>query len=121
MSYKEAEVTVSLVANADLSAKQYHLVKLANASGVAQVAICGDGEDAAGVLQDNPTSGKVGAVAVAGITQVKCGAALTAGARFASDANGKAVPVATGDTSLGFVLESATADGDIVPALIGKL
>ena len=46
--------------------------------------------------------------------EVEAGAAIAAGAPVTSDANGKAVAAAAGQIAIGFSVESADADGDII-------
>lgn len=125
---------ITLIAGADLSAKQFYAVKL-NSSG--QVIAAGAGEAAIGVVQNKPASGQAATVRVAGITKIVAGIAITAGAAVASGAAGKAKPAVaastnTGDAGgatdalvgsyvLGFALEEATADGQLIGLLIDKL
>lgn len=98
------------IAGADLSSKQYTFVKMSGAD----VVSAGDGEDAIGVLWNDPTSGKAASVVRGGDPHVYAGAAITAGADIASDAAGKVVPAATGDYVLGQARAAAAADGDLV-------
>lgn len=46
--------------------------------------------------------------------EVEAGAAIAAGARLTSDANGKAVTAAAGEQCVGFATEAAAADGDVI-------
>ncbi len=88
----------------------------------------GAGEAAIGVaLEDyNPTGGSAPyvwpnrtgvAVRLIGTALVEAGAALTAGARVASDANGKAKGAGTGEAVLGVALKGAAA-GEFVEVLL---
>ena len=104
----------SFIAGADLSALQYHAVKL-NTSG--QIVACGDGESAIGILQDDPESGKVGRVMTLGITYGIAGDAITAGSNVASDANSELVTAGGGDAVIGVALETA-ATGDAIAILL---
>jgi len=90
---------VTLPAAADLSSYQYRFIKV-DSSGYA--ALCGDGQDADGVLQNDPGA--------AGRAAGTC----TAGGDAASDANGRAVNAASGDYIKGVFLESATGAGQII-------
>lgn len=111
MSSKQSEVLVSLVAGADLSAKQYFFVAV---SADGQIDPAGDGAMADGVLQNKPdAAGKAATVAIGGITQVICGGTVTRGGPVASDAAGEAVDAATGDIILGTALETG-ADGQVI-------
>ncbi|SCM71512.1 hypothetical protein KL86PLE_100245 [uncultured Pleomorphomonas sp.] len=122
---------ITRLAGADLSSSQYLFVKLdANA----QVVVAGAGEDAIGVLQNKPAAGQAATVRVGGLSKVVAGAAITAGARVASDASGKAktavaATVNTSDTgaaadavvasfSMGHAFEAASGDGQVIEILL---
>lgn len=100
--------TVNAVAGADLSAAQHLLVKQHSVAG--QVVLAGDGENAIGVLLNDPTSGQAATVAIGGKVKVIAGGTVAIGARVASDANGKAVTAATGDYVLGTAVNGAAAN-----------
>jgi len=104
---------VTLTAAADLSSYQYRFIKV-DSSGYA--ALCGDGQDADGVLQNDPgAAGRAANVMVGvGITKITAGGTCTAGGDAASDANGRAVNAASGDYIKGVFLESATGAGQII-------
>lgn len=109
--------TFSLDAGADLSAKQYFFVKVGTADNAAVV--CGDGENALGVLINAPLSGEPAAIANSGVVKVSAGGSITRGANVASDAAGEAVTAASGDYVLGIALEAAD-DGDIIRVAFDK-
>lgn len=113
MAYKENQMTVSLMAGADLSGAQYHFVSV-NAGG--NVVAAGDGAHAVGVVNNDPISGRVAEVAIGGIIKAKCGGNVTRGGPVASDATGKAVNAATGDIILGTALDVGI-DGAIISVL----
>ncbi len=124
---------ITLVAGADLSASQFLAVKL-NSSGRAVLA--GAGEDAVGVLQSKAGAGLPVTVRVAGITKFIAGDAIAAGARVASDADGKAktavaasvntsdagapADAVAGSFTLGHALEAAAASGVFIAVLLSK-
>ncbi len=113
-------VKVTLVAGADLSAKQYNFVKL-NSSGEA-VAIAAITDVPVGVLQNAPTSGQEAEVLIVGGTKIVAGAAIGEGALVGTGATGKAVALVAGtDTTkyvVGTLLTESAADGNIVTAVI---
>lgn len=116
MAYLNNLQTVSLEAGADLSAKQYFFVAVA-ADG--QVDPAGNGANADGVLQNDPdAAGKMADVAIAGISKVVAGAAITRGDKVASDAAGKAKTAVSTNRVLGLALAAAAADGDVFPVLL---
>lgn len=108
-----------LVAAADLSAKQFCFVKI-DASGL--VAVCGNGELALGVLQNNPVAGEAADVMVEGVTKVVCSASLAAGAVVGSNASGLAEAPATGEYGLGVLAAAGTTTvyGTLVLKPCGK-
>lgn len=118
MSKTIAPVSASAEAGADLSASQYCFVKI-NSSG--QLAVASDGgADAVGVLQDAPAAaGRVARYDHQGVTRVKAGGTLAAGADFSCDAAGKAVAVGTGESRLGVTREAAV-NGQIISVVLDK-
>ena len=118
MSYEEALKTISLVANGDQSGNQYKFVK-EGASGMALNTTSGG--QCTGVLQNKPTSGQVGAVAVDGVSKVIAGAAVAKGADVMSNATGLAITATgTGAYIQGEALEAATAANQIIAVLLKK-
>lgn len=112
-------VKTTLVAGEDLSAKQYTFVKL-NSSGQA-IAAAAATDVPIGVLQNAPTSGQEAEVLVVGGTKVVAGAAITLPANIGTGATGKAVALATTDTTkyvVGQLVTASAADGNIVTAVI---
>lgn len=107
---------LTMEAGQDLSAKQYYFVTVA-ADG--QIDPTGDGAEADGVLQNAPSAaGYAATVAVAGISQVVAGAAITRGASIASGSAGKAKTATSGNRVLGKAMDAAAADGDIIRVLL---
>ena len=113
-------VKVTLVAAADLSAKQYTFVKLDSSGQVAAAAAATD--IPIGVLQNAPTAGQEAEVLVVGGTKVVAGAAIGEGALVGTSATGKAVALVAGtDTTkyvVGTLLTESAADGNVVTAVI---
>jgi hypothetical protein len=79
-------VKVSLVAAADLSAKQYHFVKLDSDGKAAAIAAVTD--RAIGILQNDPLSGQEAEVLVVGGSKLVAGGAITEGAIVGTSAAG---------------------------------
>ena len=113
MAFKEGTSAITLVAGADLSASQHRFVKV-NASGYAVLA--GAGENAAGVLANDPTSGQAGTVDVGGVTKVVAGATVALGAEVESDANAAAITQSAGE-ALGIALSGGAA-GELISVLL---
>jgi hypothetical protein len=113
MGYEIPGKNITLIAAADLTAKQYHGVVL-DANGKA-AAVTVAGADAIGILQMPAIAGEAATVMVSGITKAIYGANITAGQRVMVDATGKIVPFATpaaGSTNyaIGRALESGVAN-----------
>ena len=113
------QLPFGVTAAADLSAKQYYLVKLAAAS---TVNLTGAGDVAAGVLINKPASGEAASVFALGFGQVICdgnAAAISRHDPLKSDANGKAVKADTADDHvIGWSFEASSANGDVIWAFI---
>lgn len=117
--YVDSQSKVSLVAGADLSAKQYTFVKM---SGTGVVGAAAATDVCIGVLQNAPTSGKTAEVAIDGVTKLKASAAISAGALVGVTSTGLAVAVVAGtDTTkyvFGQAITAAGASGDIITVAI---
>ena len=124
MSYEmtNTQGKISIPAGADLSAKQYHLVKLSSGTVVACSALT---DIPIGVLQNAPTSGKTAEVAVFGITKMVAGGALSVGALIGTTTAGRAVALTVGtDTTkyiVGQVITAAGANGDVITVSINAM
>jgi hypothetical protein len=105
-------VKVTLVAGADLSAKQYNFVKL-NSSGQA-IAIAAITDVPVGVLQNAPTSGQEAEVLISG-------EAITLPAFLSVTSAGKADKIAVTDTTqyvVGQALTAAGGDAEVITAVV---
>jgi hypothetical protein len=113
-------VKVTLVAAADLSAKQYHFVKLDSAGKAAEIAANTD--RAIGVLQNAPLAGQEAEVLVVGGTKLVAGEALAEGAVLSTTSAGKADSIAVGTATTQYILGTALTevanDGEIVTAVV---
>lgn len=114
MAWELPVLDLSLEAEADLSAKQFHLIKL-DSSG--KVALAGSAERAIGVLQNNPSTGEAAQVRVLGVSKVVSGYSFGVGTVLASDASGKAI-TSSSAKPIGIALEAATAANQIVSVLV---
>lgn len=117
MSTENKLQTLTLLAGADLSTKQYCHVKM---SADRTVVAAGNGEEAVGVLQDKPAAAaRAAAVGFAGVSKVLLGGTVTAGQYISSDANGAAVVPATGERITGICIVGGAA-GVVGEALLGS-
>ena len=121
MAYEGPQITIpGLTASADLSAKQYHFVKI---SGAGTVTVCAAATDVpVGVLQNAPTSGQAAEVCAMGVTKVSSDEALTAGWLIGTSGDGQADRKIWGtDTTeyiVGQVITATTAAGGIATAIV---
>lgn len=107
MAYEAILQSLSLIAAADLSAKQYYAVKV-DSNGKA--ALAGAGENAAGIIQNNPTSGQVTTVSVLGVSKAVYGGSISAGQNLTPDASGKLVVAGGSDAVLAISMQSGSAN-----------
>jgi hypothetical protein len=96
MSAQGYGTDITLLAAADLSAKQFYAVKV-DSNGKA--ALAGAGEVAIGVLQNKPGSGQAATIRIAGATKMVASAAVAAGALVAANAAGKSVTATKATTN----------------------
>lgn len=115
MSYEEKLTSISLIADGDQSSNQYKFMK-GDTTGVALQD--GAGGVCIGVLQNDPTDGKVATVGVFGVSKVVAGAAVSLWDNIQSDTAGRAVTASTEDYSQGIALEAATAAGEVIAVLL---
>jgi hypothetical protein len=109
MAFEQPGMMISLEAGADLSAKQYHFVKL-NSSGQA-VIVSAITDVPVGILQNKPTSGQVAAIMVDGISKVVADGTLDEGNVVGTSADGQADAIAPGtDTTVYAVGQMLTAN-----------
>lgn len=118
MANSEAMKVISMVAAADLSAKQFLFLK-ATSTGAN---VAGAGERAIGVQQSGSSAvaGQPVAIAVEGVAKVKVGTGpIAVGVQVKSDANGAAVAASSSDKMLGISVDTASrATGDYVEILL---
>jgi hypothetical protein len=119
--FSNAAVKTTFTAGEDLSAKQFHFVKIDNGDGDV-VAVSAATDRPIGVLQNAPTAGQAAEVTIVGGTKVECGGSASFGQPLFSSASATAVTLAFGTTasaafSVGTFIESAAA-GAIAAAVI---
>lgn len=103
------------LAGADLSTTgQYRFVEQSSAG---TITVCNAaGENALGVLQNNPASGQAATLAIGGVTKVIAGATIAIGDQIATTATGAAAVATNGQVILGEAL-SGGASGAIISML----
>jgi hypothetical protein len=110
MATQGQQTRESMVAGADLSAKQFTFVKMNTTNRT--VVSAGNGDAAFGVLINDPESGQAATVVTAGRVVVEVGTGgLTAGDEVGVDANGEAVSAAATDIIVGICVDGAAAGG----------
>jgi len=120
MAVQEQVNSISLPANADLSASQFCFVTL-NTSG--KLILPAAGGDCIGILQDKPDAAdriaQVAMLGTSGRLKVIAAATLTAGVKVQADAAGKAIAALTGDHVLGTTLTAAVS-GELIEIAPGS-
>jgi hypothetical protein len=116
-TFENLQTIGSLNASADLSAKQYTLVKVSGVNTIASNVLATT--LSIGILLNEPPSGSPGTVAIAGVTKAKCGAAVTAGDQLMSDTSGRVI-TATGSGAyvIGVALETSANADEIIRILL---
>jgi hypothetical protein len=108
MATQGQQTRESMIAGADLSAKQFTFVKMNTTNRT--VVSAGNGDAAFGVLINDPESGQAATVVTAGRVVVEVGTGgLTAGDEVGVDANGEAVSAAATDIIVGICVDGAAA------------
>lgn len=101
----------SFIAGGDLSALQYHFVKLGASEGQV-VAITADTDVPVGVLQNAPdAAGKSATVVMFGRCKVKASAVIALGALIGPSANGRAVTLAAANPTKYWAGRARSASG----------
>jgi hypothetical protein len=115
-----SEGCVSFKTGTNLSACQYHAVRLGTTNKTVVVAD-GNGHRLIGILMNKPTSGMAAVVATQPgmIVPVYAGAAIALGDPLVDDASGHLIDTTTDtDCIIGYAMESAGAAGDIIEMLM---
>ena len=108
MATQGQQTRESMIAGADLSAKQFTFVKMNTTDRT--VVSAGNGDAAFGVIINDPESGQAATVVTAGRVVVEVGTGgLTAGDEVGVDANGEAVSAAATDIIVGICVDGAAA------------
>lgn len=110
--------TITLQAAADLSGKQYHIMRV-SAAGACNMASQAAHMHNLGVLLNKPAaSGRAAEIAVSGEVKVVAGGAITAPDLLTTNGSGRAAAAASGQAVIGIALTSALADGETIRAMI---
>jgi hypothetical protein len=107
--------TVTIPANADLSASQFCACDIVNASGVGQVALAAAGGRAVGVIYGvaSAQGQPVEVISMGPIACVKFGGSVTAGDNLKTDSSGRYVTAAAADAAIGAVVGVALESGSV--------
>lgn len=112
MSVENGARCISLIAAADLSAKQYYGVDIDSAGKAALVSAAG--QRCIGVLQNKPTSGQVATVMVSGKTKMVTASVIAGGALVGLDSAGKATTAVKATTDASGASATAALVGSYV-------
>lgn len=111
MAFENPVLTLTEVADSDLSGSVFRFVKSTAAGGVDAAGVA---DVAVGVLQNKPTAGQMAIYMTEGVSRVVASAAITKGTKVAPAALGKARTAVSGDHVAGIALEAATAADQII-------
>ena len=116
MAYESPQMTITLPAASDLSAKQFRFVTV---DGDGKGGLSSDDGSSIGVLQNKPEVDQAATICIFGVTKVYVGTtgALDYGSIVSSEANGAAKIQDSGAYRLGIALEDSSAAGDIISIL----
>ena len=109
MAFEDDVLDISLLADGDLSAYQYHFVKMTDEN---TVGVCsGATDNPIGILQNEPkAAGQVARVRVHGVSRVMAGGVVAFGDKVGTDANGEGIAKTFSKTEyLGIALVGANA------------
>lgn len=115
----------SFRAAADLTTKQWHIMRVVAAGppptcNIASNALAAANVGMVGVLQNAPNTDEPATVANDGLSKVVAGAATSAWAWITTDASGRAINASSGDVAIGRATESAGAAGQVISVLLQK-
>lgn len=115
----------SFRAAADLTTKQWHVMRVVAAGPPPSCNIASDAAAAAnigtvGVLQNAPNTDEPATVANDGLSKVVAGAATSAWNWITNDASGRAINAGSGQLVIGRATESAGAAGQVISVLLQK-
>lgn len=123
-AWQQPLFVLTFTAGADLSGKQFEVVKVTTAAEDKVYAVTSAGV-LVGVLQNNPTSGMEASVMVSGVSKIKAGAATNKGTRLKVNVSATSLGggfIAATSTIAGHNpavgLMAATQGGDTISAII---
>lgn len=111
---------LTATAVADLTGKQFHVLRHAGARLVNQASNAASSFTLGivGVLQNKPNSGQAATVGYSGRSKVVAGAAVTAGRLLTTNSSGRAINATSGQLVFGRALDAAGANGEVITALL---
>lgn len=104
-------------AGADLSAKQYHFVKMSAPQTV--VACSGVTDKAIGILQNDPdAAGEEAVVAILGTSKLVAGGVCTFGTNLGPKADGRAQTAVATQYARAHAVDTSANDGEVIEVLL---
>lgn len=110
-----------LTAATSLNNHQYGVVRFAAATTVnicSEVLVSGALKGPLGILQNKPYVNEPAQICVFGLSKVKGGGTITAGAPISYNSSGHVIDAVSGDVVIGRALQAAATAGEVVTALI---
>ena len=110
-------LTGSFIAGADLSGKQFYVVKLDSAAD-GQIVLADGDSVGIGILLNKPKAGQDASVIMIGVSKGISNSALANGIEVASSSTGRLKVAQTGDVVIGLTNTTVTAAGAIVEVIM---
>jgi len=126
MAWEQELMDISCVAAADLSAKQFYIVKIVAGGGAEDAPSVnvpsGAGDKPLGILQNKPKSGETARVRVMGVSPLSADGALTQDATYGTSGDGQGIAkTADADLILGRVLRGVSNAGEMATVTVNGL
>jgi hypothetical protein len=98
---------LTLITAADFTSKRFYACKVDSAG---KAALAGAGNNAIGIMQNDPILGEAGTVMVLGVSHAVLGGGVTAGQNLTPDAQGRLVVAGGSDAVCAIALETGTTN-----------
>ena len=114
------QISYTMLAAADLSGVQYHIMRDTASARQTNIASEAVNVGAIGVLQNKPAAAnRAATIAYAGTSKIVTGAAVTMGDLLTTNSSGRAITAgASGEMVVGRALQTSGADGEVVTAVL---
>ena len=113
------QMTYTMLAGADLSAVQYHIMRDLASNRQTNIASLETNTNVIGVLQNKPAATNRGAtIAYAGMSKVVAGGVVTMGDLVTTNSSGRGATAGSGDMVVGRALQTSANDGEVITCVL---